>query len=339
MANENNIEKRKVVFSALKPTGDLTIGNYIGALKNMVEMSKEYDCYYAVADLHSLTVDNVPADLRKRTYDFMAFFIAIGLDPEKSTLFVQSHVPAHSELAWTLNCYTQYGEAKRMTQFKDKSQKAPENVNVGLFAYPTLMAADILLYQADLVPIGKDQKQHLELARTIAERFNNKYSPTFVVPDGIFPKTGAKIYSLLDPTAKMGKTDDNANGTVFLLDDPDTVMRKFKRAVTDSDTTVKFSADKPGISNLLTIYSTFGGVSIAEAEKQFEGVDYATFKTRVGESVVEYFRPIRKTYSELIADKGYLESIMKAGAEKASRTAYKTIAKVYRKIGLVPPVR
>ncbi|MBR7141617.1 MAG: tryptophan--tRNA ligase [Clostridia bacterium] len=339
MANESNIEKKKVVFSALKPTGDLTIGNYIGALKNMVEMSKEHDCYYAVADLHSLTVDNVPADLRKRTYDFMAFFIAIGLDPEKSTLFVQSHVPAHSELAWTLNCYTQYGEAKRMTQFKDKSQKAPENVNVGLFAYPTLMAADILLYQADLVPIGKDQKQHLELARTIAERFNNKYSPTFVVPDGIFPKTGAKIYSLLDPTAKMGKTDDNANGTVFLLDDPDTVMRKFKRAVTDSDTVVKFSADKPGISNLLTIYSTFGGVSIAEAEKQFEGVDYATFKTRVGEAVVEYFRPIRKTYSELIADKGYLESIMKAGAEKASRTAYKTIAKVYRKIGLVPPVR
>jgi tryptophanyl-tRNA synthetase len=201
------------------------------------------------------------------------------------------------------------------------------------------MAADILLYQAELVPIGKDQKQHLELARTIAERFNNKYSPTFAVPDGIYPKTGAKIYSLLDPKAKMGKTDDNANGTVFLLDDPDTVMRKFKRAVTDSDTTVKFSADKPGISNLLTIYSTFGGVSIAEAEKQFEGVDYATFKTRVGESVVEYFRPIRKTYSELIADKGYLESIMKAGAEKASRTAYKTIAKVYRKIGLVPPVR
>ena len=330
---------KKTVFSGVQPSGNLTIGNYLGAIKNFSKFSEEYKTFYCVVDLHAITVRQVPAELRRRTYETLALYMACGVDETKNTLFVQSHVPAHAELGWILDCYTMFGELSRMTQFKDKSAKNAQNINAGLFTYPSLMAADILLYQADLVPIGKDQKQHLELARTIAERFNNKYSPTFVVPDGIFPKTGAKIYSLLDPTAKMGKTDDNANGTVFLLDDPDTVMRKFKRAVTDSDTVVKFSADKPGISNLLTIYSTFGGVSIAEAEKQFEGVDYATFKTRVGEAVVEYFRPIRKTYSELIADKGYLESIMKAGAEKASRTAYKTIAKVYRKIGLVPPVR
>ena len=334
---ENNIGKeKKVIFSALKPTGDLTIGNYIGALKNMVKMAEEYDCYYAVADLHSLTVDNVPADLRRRSYDFLAFFVAIGLDPEKCTLFLQSHVPAHAELAWVLNCYTQFGEARRMTQFKDKSKKASENVNVGLFAYPTLMAADILLYQADLVPIGKDQQQHLELARTIAERFNNKYSPTFIVPDGFYPKTGAKIYSLLDPTAKMGKTDDNAAGTIFLLDDEDTVMRKFKRAVTDSGNEIKFAADKPGISNLLTIYSTFAGKSVREAEEEFSGSDYAAFKTRVGECVVEFFKPIRKKYFELISDKGYLHELMKKGADKAARTAYRTLSKVYRKVGLVP---
>lgn len=325
----------KRVFSALKPTGDLTIGNYIGALKNMVEMSKTYDCYYSVADLHSLTVDCVPADLRRRSYDFMAFFMAIGLDPEKSTLFIQSHVPAHAELGWILNCYTQFGEAKRMTQFKDKSEKAPQNVNVGLFAYPTLMAADILLYQADYVPVGKDQMQHLELTRTIAERFNNKYSPTFVVPEGIMPKSGAKIYSLLDPTAKMGKTDDNVNGTIFLLDDEDTVMRKFKRAVTDSDREIRFSEDKPGVSNLLTIYSTFAGVTVAEAEQFFAGMDYAYLKEKTGESVVEYFKPIRAKYFDLIKNKDYLDALCKQGAEKAARVAYKTLSKVYRKVGLV----
>ena len=327
--------ENKRVFSALKPTGDLTIGNYIGALKNMVEMSNTYDCYYAVADLHSLTVDCVPADLRRRSYDFMAFFMAIGLDPEKSTLFIQSHVPAHAELGWILNCYTQFGEAKRMTQFKDKSEKAPQNVNVGLFAYPTLMAADILLYQADYVPVGKDQLQHLELTRTIAERFNNKYSPTFVVPEGITPKSGAKIYSLLDPTAKMGKTDDNVNGTIFLLDDEDTVMRKFKRAVTDSDREIRFGEDKPGVSNLLTIYSTFAGVSVDEAVAFFAGKDYAYLKEKTGESVVEFFKPIRAKYFDLIKNKDYLDSLCKMGAEKAARTAYKTLSKVYRKIGLV----
>ena len=330
------MDERKVVFSALKPTGDLTIGNYIGALKNMIDMTNDYDCLYAVADLHSLTVDCDPKLLRKRSYDFMAWFLAIGLDPEKCTLFLQSHVPAHAELAWVLNCFTQFGEAKRMTQFKDKSAKAPQNINVGLFAYPTLMAADILLYKTDLVPVGKDQLQHLELARTIAERFNNKYSPTFVVPQGITNAKGSKIYSLADPLAKMGKTDDNANGTIFLLDDEDTIMRKFKRAVTDSESIVRYDVkNKPGISNLLTIYSVFAGCSIEEAEQRFASSDYATLKTKVGECVAEYFKPIRAEYNRLIADKAYLEQVMKQGAEKASYLAYKTLSKVYRKIGLV----
>ncbi|MCQ2602650.1 MAG: tryptophan--tRNA ligase, partial [Clostridia bacterium] len=231
--DKTQVQPQKIVYSALKPTGDLQLGNYIGALKNMVKLQEDYKCIYTVADMHSITVDNVPADLRRRTYDFMALFLSIGLDPEKSTLFVQSHVHQHAELAWVLNCYTQFGEASRMTQFKEKSQKAPENVNLGLFAYPTLMAADILLYQADYVPIGKDQKQHLELARDVAGRFNTKYSPTFVIPEGIFPKQGAKIYNLLDPTAKMGKTDDNSAGVVFLLDNEDKIKKKFKRAVTD----------------------------------------------------------------------------------------------------------
>lgn len=327
--------ENKIVYSALKPTGDLQLGNYIGALKNMVRMQDEYNCVYTVADMHSLTVDNVPADLRRRSIDFMALFLAIGLDPEKSVLFVQSHVPAHAELAWVLNCYTQFGEARRMTQFKEKSAKSPENVNVGLFAYPTLMAADILLYQADLVPIGKDQKQHLELARTIAERFNNKYSPTFVVPDGIYPKYGAKIQNLLDPTAKMGKTDDNAAGVVFLLDDADTIRRKFKRAVTDSDNRIIASADKPGISNLLTIYSVFDGCTVQEAEKRFEGSGYAEFKEAVGEAVVAALTPVQERYREYVGNRDYLNKVMKEGAEKASYLAGKTLSKVYRKVGLV----
>ena len=329
------MEDRKRVYSALKPTGVLQLGNYIGALNNMVKMQDEYDCIYTIADMHSLTVNNVPQELRKRIYDFAALFLAVGLDPEKSILFIQSHVPAHAELAWVLNCYTQFGEARRMTQFKDKSKKDPENVNVGLFAYPTLMAADILLYNADYVPIGKDQKQHLELARTIAERFNNRYSPTFTVPEGVFGKKGAKIQNLLDPSSKMGKTDDNANGVVFLTDDPDTIMRKFKRAVTDSDNVIKFSQDKPGISNLLTIYSVMTDVSIAEAEKHFDGFGYAEFKKEVGESVVERLRPVREKYLQYLDDKSYLESVMRQGAEKAERIANKTLAKVYRKIGLV----
>ena len=328
--------KRNIVFSALKPTGDLQLGNYIGALKNMVDMTNDYDCFYAVADLHSLTVDCEPALLRKRTYDFMALFTAIGLNPEKCTLFVQSHVPAHAELAWILNCFTQFGEAKRMTQFKDKSAKAPQNVNVGLFAYPTLMAADILLYQATHVPVGKDQLQHLELARTIAERFNNRYSPTFAIPEGITPKAGAKIYSLADPTTKMGKTDENTNGTIFLLDTPEIILSKFKKAVTDSETEIRFDpVNKPGVSNLLTIYATFANKTVEQAEAEFSGLDYATLKRTVADAVIEHLRPIQGEYARLVKDKAYLESIMKAGAEKASYFAQKTLSKVYRKVGLV----
>lgn len=329
------MDQQKTVYSALKPTGNLQLGNYIGAFKNMVRLQDDYNCIYMIADLHALTVSNVPQDLRKRIYDFSALFLALGLDPQKSIVTIQSFVPQHAELAWVLNCYTQYGEAKRMTQFKDKSKKDPENVNVGLFSYPTLMAADILLYNADLVPIGKDQKQHLELARTIAERFNSRYSPTFTVPDGIFNKQGAKIQNLLAPETKMGKTDDNANGVVFILDDPDTIMRKFKRAVTDSGNEIVVRPDKPGISNLITIYSVMTDTPIAKVESQFQGRSYAEFKTAVGEAVIESLRPIRERYTDLIAHKDYLEEVMREGALKAERIAQRTLSKVYRKIGLV----
>lgn len=328
-------QRQKIVYSALKPTGDLQLGNYIGALKNMVKLQDDYKCIYTVADMHAITVDNVPADLRRRTYDFMAIFLAIGLDPQKTTLFVQSQVAEHAELAWVLNCNTQFGEASRMTQFKEKSLKAPENVNLGLFTYPTLMAADILLYQADLVPIGKDQKQHLELARDIAQRFNFKYSPTFVVPDGIFPTVGAKIYNLLDPTTKMGKTDDNSNGVIHLLDDPDTIMRKFKRAVTDCGDSIVMAEDKPGISNLITIYSVITDTPIDKVQDLFAGTSYADFKTKVGEAVVEYLRPIQEKHAYYMQHKDYLEDVMRSGAQEAQRIARKTLSKVYRKVGFV----
>lgn len=330
-------EKRKIVYSALKPTGDLQLGNYIGALRNMVAMQEEFDCIYTVADMHSLTVDVVPAELRRRSYDFMAVFLAIGLDPERSVLFVQSHVPAHAELTWILNCNTMMGEANRMTQFKDKSKKAGKaGINVGLFDYPVLMASDILLYNADLVPIGKDQQQHLELARTIAERFNGRYSPTFTVPEGYYGnKHTSKIYSLTDPTAKMGKTDSNAGGVIFLLDKPEDIMRKFARAVTDSGNEVRAGADKPGITNLLNIWSVMTGKSVAEGEKEFAGANYETFKRSVGEAVVEHLRPVREKYSEYIRDKGELERIMREGADKAARIARRTLSKVYRKVGFV----
>ncbi len=332
-------QQKKIVYSALKPTGDLQLGNYIGALRNMVRMQEEHDCIYTIADMHSITVDCVPADLRRRTYEFMALFLAIGLDPQKSILFVQSHVHQHAELAWVLNCNTQFGEARRMTQFKDKSAKNPENVNVGLFAYPTLMAADILLYQADLVPIGKDQKQHLELARTVAERFNNRYSPTFVVPDGIFNTHGAKIQNLLDPSSKMGKTDDNTEGVIYLLDDRATIMRKFKRAVTDCGHEIVARQDKPGITNLLTIYSVIKGCTIKQAEAEFADKSYADFKLAVGEAVADHLEPIQAKYKELIADKAYLDQVMVEGAQKAARLADRTLAKVYRKVGFAQPKR
>ncbi|MBP5356609.1 MAG: tryptophan--tRNA ligase [Clostridia bacterium] len=334
---EESITQRKRVYSALKPTGDLQLGNYIGALKNMVKLQEDYDCIYTVADMHSITVDCVPAELRKRTYDFMALFLAIGLDPEKTLLFVQSHVSAHAELTWVLNCNTMMGEASRMTQFKDKSKKAGKSgINVGLFDYPVLMASDILLYQADLVPVGKDQLQHLELARNIAERFNNRYSATFTLPEPyVGNKATSKIFNLLDPKSKMGKTDDSVGGVIFLLDQPDVIMKKFSRAVTDSECEIKASASKPGITNLLGIYSAVTGKTVAAAEKEFAGRDYAYFKKAVGEAVVEHLRPIQSEYKRYISDKATLEKIMKDGADKASYIARKTLSKVYRKVGFV----
>ena len=333
------MEEKKRVFSAIKPTGRMTIGNYIGALKNMTAMQEEYDCFFAVADLHCLTVDILPATVRENSLEMFALFLALGLSPAKGCLFLQSHVSAHSELTWVLNCHTQFGEARRMTQFKEKSVKAPANVNVGLFDYPVLMAADILLYQTDVVPVGKDQQQHLELARTIAQRFNNKFSPTFKVPSGFIPKQGEKIASLLDPVAKMGKTDDNEEGTVFILDSFETVARKFKRAVTDSGNEIRYGEDKPGVSNLLTIYAAFRGESVAAAERHFAGAGYAALKSETAAAVIEFLRPVQAEYAKLRADKGYLAAVMKQGAERAGKTAGRTLSKVYRKIGLVEPLR
>lgn len=336
MTDEN--EKKKVIFSAVKPTGALTLGSYAGALKNMVAMQADYDCYYSVADMHSITVSLLPADFRRNTLEMLSMFLALGIEPEKCTLFIQSHVSAHAELTWVLNCNTLFGEARRMTQFKDKSKKHPENVNVGLFDYPVLMAADILLYQAEFVPVGQDQKQHVELARNIAQRFNGRYSPTFVLPEPIIPKSGAKICGLQNPQFKMSKSDDNPNDCVYLADEPDVVMRKFKAAVTDSDACVKFDREnKPGISNLLTVYSTFSGTSVPAAEKEFANFGYADFKRRVGEAVVEFLKPVQAEYKRILADKTYLGEVIKKGAEKAARTAAKTLAKVYRKVGFVQP--
>lgn len=332
---ENKSENKKRVFSAIKPTGNPTIGNYVGAMQHWGGMSDEFDCLFSVADLHAITVAIDPKELRENSKRMFALLIAVGIDPEKNIVFMQSHVRAHSELCWLLNNYTMFGEARRMTQFKEKSEKAPENVNVGLFDYPVLMAADILLYQTDIVPVGDDQMQHVELCRNIAERFNNRYSPTFKMPEGRVPKTGARIYSLTDPTAKMGKSDGDDAGSVFILDTPEAIMRKFKRAVTDSDATVKASPDKPGITNLLNIYAALCGISVEAAEAEFCGSDYAAFKTRVGEAAVEKLRPVREKYDELRRNDGYLSELMRSGADKAARIAARTLEKAYKKIGFV----
>jgi len=323
------------IYSGIQPTGCITIGNYIGAVKNWLELQKENECLFAVANQHALTVRQVPQELRERTLSFFAQFLACGLDPEKSILYVQSNVPQHSELAWILSCNTYLGELERMTQFKDKSRKNEDNINAGLLTYPVLMAADILLFKTDLVPVGKDQKQHLELARDIAIRFNNRFGDTFVVPEPYIPKQGAKITSLQNPTEKMSKSDKDANATVSIIDPPDVILRKFKRAVTDSDNRVIFSEEKPGISNLLTIYSAFGGVSIEEAEARFGGKGYGDFKLAVGETVADALAPVQKKYNEYLADKAELERIMKEGAEKAARIAARTLQKVKKKIGFV----
>lgn len=328
------MDDKKILFSAVQPSGVPTIGNYLGAIKNFVAMQDEYNCIYSIADLHTLTVRQEPAELRQATLQLLALYIACGIDPNKSIMFVQSHVHEHAELAWILNTITYPGELSRMTQFKDKSKSHADNVNMGLMDYPVLMAADILLYNTSVVPVGADQKQHIEIARDIAGRFNGRYSDTFVVPEGIFPKVGAKIMSLSDPTKKMSKSDSNVNGFISMFDDTDTIIRKFKRAVTDSDNKIVFDENKAGISNLLTIYSIFTGESIKDAEKRFEGKGYGDFKLAVGEAVAEGIKPITEKRLKLMSDKAYLNSVMKEGAEKASRIAYKTLKKVYRKVGL-----
>lgn len=323
---------KQIVFSGIQPSGNLTIGNYFGALRNFHEFSEQYECLYCVVDQHAITVRQVPADLRRRTYEVLSLYIACGLDPQKNILYVQSHVPAHAQLSWVLNCYTMFGELSRMTQFKDKSAKNADNINAGLFTYPVLMAADILLYQADLVPIGDDQKQHLEITRDIAARFNAVYGDTFTIPEP-YTKPGAKIYSLGEPTKKMSKSDPNENARVGILDDRDTIIRKFRRAVTDSEAEVRRAEGKDGINNLMTIYSCATGKSDETIEREFSGLGYGEFKTAVGEAVANELEPVRLRYAELMADKAQLESIMKENAARAAYLARKTLSKVYRKVG------
>lgn len=331
---------KKVIFSGIQPTGKITIGNYLGSLKNWIGMQNDYNCIFCVVDMHSITVSQIPAELRRNTYDLLALYLACGLSPEKSIIFVQSHVPAHAELTWVLNTIAYVGEMNRMTQFKDKSRKHADNINMGLMDYPVLMASDILLYQTDLVPVGVDQKQHVELARNLAQRFNNRFSPTFVMPECYIPPVAAKIMSLQDPSSKMSKSDPNENAVVTMFDDNDAIMRKFKRAVTDSDTEIRFDREnKPGVSNLLAIYCGFTGKTTQEAQDDFAGKGYGELKTKVAESVIAALEPIRGEQRRLAADKAYLESVLKEGAERASRIADKTLEKVYRKIGFIPKAR
>ena len=329
-----NLEKKRV-FSGVQPSGNLTIGNYLGAIKNFKSFEEQYKTFYCVVDLHAITVRQVPAELRRRTYETLALYMASGLDETKNTLFVQSHVHEHAELGWILDCYTMFGELSRMTQFKDKSAKHAENINAGLFTYPALMAADILLYGTDVVPVGIDQKQHLELARDVAMRFNQIYSDTFTVPEGYISEGTMKIMSLAEPTAKMSKSDTNQNAVVYILDSKDDIMRKFKRAVTDSDTCVRYSEDKPGVSNLMTIYRAFTGKTLEEIEREFDGRGYGDFKLAVGEACADGLAPVREEFNRLIADKAYLEEVMKAGAQDAFTHARRTMSKVRRKIGFV----
>ncbi len=329
-------EKKKIVLSCIQPTGTPTLGNYLGALKNWASMCEDYNCLYGVADLHSITVPTFrenPQQLKKNTLELYALLLAIGLDPEKNIIFVQSQVPTHAQLGWILNCYTQFGEASRMTQFKEKSQRLGENISVGLFDYPVLMAADILIYNADFVPIGADQKQHLELARNICDRFNMIYGNVLKTPDPFIGKAGAKITSLQDPTKKMSKSDDNPKSYISMLDEPNVIMKKIKSAVTDSEACVRYAEGKDGINNLMTIYSCCTGKSFDEIEKEFEGKGYGDFKTAVGEAVINELAPIQARYKELINDKKYLEECMKKGAELATRISQRTLDKVMKKVG------
>lgn len=329
------IGETKVSFSGVQPSGNLTIGNYLGALRNFADFTDKYKCFYCVVDEHAITVRQVPADLRRRTYETLALYIACGLDPDKNTLYVQSHVPAHAELAWILNCFTMFGELSRMTQFKDKSARHADNVNAGLFTYPSLMAADILLYQTDVVPVGIDQKQHVELCRNIAERINQIYPGTFTVPEPVIPTNGKKIMSLADPTKKMSKSDENQNAVVYILDDRDTIVRKFKRAVTDSGSEVRFVEGKDGVNNLMTIYSCFTGKEFPEIEREFAGKGYGDFKLAVGEVCADALAPVQEKYHLMMSDKAELERLMKKGADEASYYARKTLSKIQRKLGFV----
>lgn len=335
---EANAPVKKRIFSGIQPSGELTLGSYMGAIKNWVSLQEEYDCLYCIVDMHAITVRQNPADLRRRSVNQLAQYIACGLDPAKNIMFIQSHVPQHAELSWVLGCYTQFGELSRMTQFKDKAAKHADNITAGLFTYPVLMAADILVYQADLVPVGQDQKQHVELCRDVATRFNNIYGDVFKIPEPYIPKVGARVMSLVSPENKMSKSDKDPNGTVYLLDQPDVIMRKFKKAVTDSDTErcVRYDlANKPGVSNLMSIYSACTGKTFEAIEAEFEGQGYGAFKPAVGEAVVETLRPIREESERLLKDKAYLETVYKAGADKASYIANKTLRKVYKKVGFV----
>ena len=332
----NNVETKKVMLSGIQPSGELHLGNYLGAIKNWVARTDEFDNYYFMADMHTITVRQTPADLRRRTLEQLALYIASGLDPEKNTLFIQSHVHQHAELGWVLNCYTMFGELSRMTQFKDKSAKHKENINGGLFTYPALMAADILLYQPDYVPVGEDQKHHVELCRNIVQRFNGLYGDVFKMPEPYIPKAGARVMSLTAPESKMSKSIPE--GCVFLMEKPEDIARKFKRAITDSDTEhcVRFDPEnKPGVANLMSIYSAVTGRTYDEIEQEFAGKGYGVFKSAVGDAVIELLRPIREEAVRLLADKAYLESVYRAGAEKASYVAEKTLRKVYKKVGFV----
>ena len=332
-------EKKQIIFSGMQPSGYVTLGNYLGALNNWTKLQDDYNCLYCIVDMHAITVRQDPAKLRKQAIDILMQYIAVGLDPEKNIIYYQSHVPQHAELSWILNCYTYMGELSRMTQFKEKSSKHSNNINSGLFTYPVLMAADILLYQANLVPVGHDQLQHLEITRDIANRFNGIYGDVFTIPDAYVGKVGARVMALQEPTKKMSKSDDNQNNTIALLDDPKVIINKFKKAVTDSDNQVRFSEDKPGISNLLNIYCAVTEKSIEEAEREFANVGYGQFKLAVGEAVVNVLEPIQKRFKELENNKDYIDNIIKVNGEKASKIADRTLSKVHKKIGFPPRVR
>ncbi|SHO51222.1 tryptophan--tRNA ligase [Anaerocolumna xylanovorans] len=335
------LDGKKVLFSGMQATGNITLGNYMGALKNWVALNNDeaYQCFYCVVDLHSLTIRQDPAELRKRARTLLSLYIAAGLDPVKNCIYYQSHVSGHAELSWILNCFTYMGELNRMTQFKDKAAKHTDNINAGLFTYPVLMAADILLFQTDVVPVGIDQKQHLEITRDIAERFNGIYGDVFTIPEPYIGKVGAKIMSLQEPDKKMSKSDENVNATIYLMDDADTVIRKFKRAVTDSENEIRYADEKPGIKNLIDIYSAVTDKTPAEVEREFDGRGYGDFKLAVGESVNGVLRPIHERMEELTKDKAYVDGIIKDNAEKATYFATKTLRKVQKKIGLPERIR